>query len=148
PHTAPFRSAYEIADQLGRLPDAVVSPVASGTLFAKLAQGFDEVTAIGAAEGVRPRLYGAQAGGSPPIAAAWADDRPLSKIRPDTEVRSLAIGDPVYGELAVGAARMSGGSIQAIAEDEIAAHTQFLAETTGVFPDSAGGVAVGAPLDL
>lgn len=140
--------AYEIAEQLGRLPDAVVSPVASGTLFAKLAQGFDEVTAIGAAAGGRPRLYGAQAGGSPPIAAAWADDRPLSKIRPETEVRSLAIGDPVYGELAVGAARMSGGSIQAIAEDEIASHTQFLAEMTGVFPDSAGGVAAGALLEL
>ena len=141
--------AYEIAEQLDRrLPDAVVAPVASGTLFAKLAQGFDEATTIGAAEGPRPRLYGAQAGGAPPIAAAWADDRPLSKIRPDTEVRSLAIGDPVYGELAVGAARMSGGSIQAIAENEIAAHTRFLAETTGVFPDSAGGVAVGALLEL
>ena len=141
--------AYEITEQLDRgLPDAVVAPIASGTLFAKLAQGFDEVTTIGAADGTRPRLYGAQAGGAPPIAAAWADDRPLSKIRPETEVRSLAIGDPVYGELAVGAARMSGGSIQAIAEDEIAAHTRFLAETTGVFPDSAGGVAVGALLEL
>jgi threonine synthase len=141
--------AYEIAEQLEwGLPAAVVSPVASGTLFAKLAQGFDEVATLGAAAGSRPRLYGAQAGGSPPIAAAWADDRPLSKIRPDTEVRSLAIGDPVYGELAVGAARMSGGSIQAIAEDAIASHTQFLAEMTGVFPDSAGGVAVGALLEL
>src|SRR5439155_17083964 len=141
--------AYEIAEQLGwRLPDAVISPAASGTLFAKLAQGFDELNALGAATGTRPRLYGAQAGGCPPLATAWADDRPLSKVLPDTEVRSLAIGDPVYGELAVGAARMSGGSIQAIAENEIAAHTRFLAETTGVFPDSAGGVAVGALLEL
>ena len=58
--------AYEIAEQLGwQLPDAVISPAASGTLFAKLAQGFDELAALGAATGTRPRLYGAQAGGSP-----------------------------------------------------------------------------------
>ena len=99
--------AYELVEQLGEAPDAVVAPVASGTLFAKLAQGFGESGADSA------RLYGAQAGGCPPLAAAWADDRPLSKVRPQTEVRSLAIGDPAYGDLAVGAARMSGGAITA-----------------------------------
>jgi threonine synthase len=141
--------AFEIADQLdGRLPDAVVAPVASGTLFAKLAQGFDELAALGAAEGPRPRLYGAQAGGCPPVAAAWADDRPLSRVRPETEVRSLAVGDPVYGELAVGAARMSGGAIHAVPEEEIDSHTALLAETTSLVADSAGGVALGALLEL
>jgi threonine synthase len=135
--------AYEIAEQLDdRPPDAVVAPVASGTLIAKLAQGFAE---LGAA---RPRLYGAQAGGCPPLATAWTDDRPPSRVRPATEVRSLAIGDPAYGELAVGAARMSGGSIMAVPEEDIAAQTAFLAEMTGVFSDSAGGVAVGALLEL
>ncbi len=141
--------AYEIAEQLGwQLPDAVVSPAASGTLFAKLAQGFDELAALGAAEGTRPRLYGAQAGGCPPLAAAWADDRPLSKVLPDTEVRSLAIGDPAYGELAVGAARMSGGAINAVPEETIAGSASFLAQMTGVYADSAGGVAFGALLEL
>jgi threonine synthase len=140
--------AYEIAEQLGGLPDAVVTPVASGTLFSKLAQGFDEVTALGAATGPRPRLYGAQAGGCPPLAAAWADDRPLSRVRPETEVRSLAIGDPVHGDLAVGAAKMSGGAIHAVPEEEIGKRTAFLAETTGVLADSAGGVALGSLLEL
>jgi threonine synthase len=140
--------AYELAEQLGGLPDAVVTPVASGTLFSKLAQGFDEVTALGAAGAPRPRLYGAQAGGCPPLAAAWADDRPLSRVRPETEVRSLAIGDPVHGELAVGAAKMSGGAIHAVPEEEIGKRTAFLAETTGVLADSAGGVAIGALLEL
>jgi threonine synthase len=141
--------AYEIAEQLDRqLPDAVVAPVASGTLIAKLAQGFDELATVGAVEGTRPRLYGAQAGGCPPLAAAWTDDRPPSRVRPATEVRSLAIGDPAYGDLAVGAARMSGGAILSVPEDEIAARTAFLAEMTGVFADSAGGVAVGALLEL
>jgi threonine synthase len=140
--------AYEIVEQLGGVtPDAVVAPVASGTLFAKLAQGFDEAGCVGLSEGQRPRLIGAQAGGCPPLAAAWADDRPLSRVRPQTEVRSLAIGDPVYGELAVGAARMSGGAIHGVPEHEIADRTALLAETTGILADSAGGVALGALID-
>jgi threonine synthase len=141
--------AYEIAEQLdGRLPDAVVAPVASGTMIAKLAQGLDELRAAGLLDAERPRLYGAQAGGCPPLAAAWTDDRPPSRVRPATEVRSLAIGDPSFGELAVGAARMSGGAIMAVPEEDIASQTAFLAEMTGVFSDSAGGVAVGALLEL
>jgi threonine synthase len=135
--------AHEIVEQLdGQTPAAVVAPVASGTLFSKLAQGFAE------AARETPRLYGAQAGGCPPLAAAWADDRPLSRVEPRTEVRSLAIGDPVYGELAVGAARMSGGAIRCVPEDEIADRTALLAETTGTLADSAGGVALGALVDL
>jgi threonine synthase len=141
--------AHELGEQLEwRLPDAVVAPAGSGTLLAKLAQGFDELVTLGLAEGPRPRLYGAQAGGCPPLATAWADDRPLSRVRPDTEVRSLAIGDPSYGELAVGAARMSGGAIHAVPEHDIAGRTAFLAQMTGVYADSAGGVALGALLDL
>ena len=69
-------------------------------------------------------------------------------MRPATEVRSLAIGDPAFGELAVGAARMSGGAIVAVPEEDIAERTAFLAEMTGIFADSAGGVAMGALLDL
>jgi threonine synthase len=141
--------AHELGEQLEwRLPDAVVAPAGSGTLLAKLAQGFDELVTLGLAEGPRPRLYGAQAGGCPPLATAWADDRPLSRVRPDTEVRSLAIGDPSYGELAVGAARMSGGAIHAVPEHDIAGRTAFLAQMTGIYADSAGGVALGALLDL
>lgn len=141
--------AYEVAEQLdGRLPDAVVCPLASGTLFAKLAQGFAELSELGLVEGPRPRLYGGQAGGCGPLASAWADNRPPSRVRPNTLARSLAVGDPVSGELAVGAARISGGGIHAVPEDEIAAATAFLAETTGVLADSAGGVAVGTLLEL
>ena len=140
--------AYEIVEQLDGTPDAVVTPVASGTLFAKLAQGFDEARAAGWTLEGRPRLFGAQAGGCPPLAAAWADDRPLSRVRPQTEVRSLAIGDPAFGDLAVGAARMSGGGIHCVAESEIADRTALLAETTGILADSAGGVALGTLIDL
>ncbi len=141
--------SFEIAEQLDWVvPDAIVCPVASGTLYAKVAQGFSELAARGLTQGRAPRLYGAQPGGCPPIAAAWADDRMPSRVRPDTQVRSLAVGDPVYGELAVGAARMTNGAIAAVAEDEIASGTSLLAELTGVYADSAGGVAVGALLEF
>ena len=104
--------AYEIAEQLNwETPDAVVSPVASGALFAKLAQGFVELGELGLVVDRPPRMYGAQPGGCPPVAAAWADERPPSRVTPNTIARSLAVGDPSYGELAIGAARMSGGSI-------------------------------------
>ena len=134
--------AYEIAEQLGwETPDAVVSPVASGTLFAKLAQGFVELADLGLVVDAPPRLYGAQPGGCPPVAAAWADERPPSRVTPNTIARSLAVGDPSYGELAIGAARMSGGSITAVPEELIESSTELLAENSGVLADPAGGVA-------
>jgi len=141
--------AYEIAEQLEwETPDAIVSPVASGALFAKLAQGFVELTELGLLAHERPRMYGAQPGGCPPVAAAWADERPPSRVTPDTVARSLAVGDPSYGELAIGAARMSGGSITAVAEELIAPSTELLAEDSGIVADPAGGVAFGALVEL
>jgi threonine synthase len=139
--------SFEICEQLGwRLPDAVVCPAASGTLFAKLAQGFAEAARAGLADGAAPRLYAAQAEGASPIAAAYADDRGISRVEAATSVRSLAIGDPASGDLALGAARSSGGGIVALSEERIDAHTRLLAETTGVFADRAGGAALGALL--
>jgi threonine synthase len=141
--------AYEIAEQLGwETPDAVVSPVASGTLFAKLAQGFVELADLGLVVDAPPRMYGAQPGGCPPVAAAWADERPPSRVTPNTVARSLAVGDPSYGELAIGAARMSGGSITSLPEELIEASTELLAEDSGVRADPAGGVAYGALVEL
>ena len=141
--------AYEIAEQLGwETPDAVVGPIASGALFAKLAQGFVELEELGLVVDRPPRMYGAQPGGCPPVAAAWADERPPSRVTPDTIARSLAVGDPSYGELAIGAARMSGGSITTVPEELIESSTELLAENSGVLADPAGGVAFGALVEL
>jgi threonine synthase len=141
--------AYEVAEQLGwETPDAVVSPVASGTLFAKIAQGFVELADLGLVLDGPPRMYGAQSGGCPPVAAAWADERPPSRVTPNTVARSLAVGDPSYGELAIGAARMSGGSITALPEERIESSTELLAENSGVLADPAGGVAFGTLVEL
>ncbi len=142
--------SYEIAEQLGgEAPDSVVSPVASGTLFAKLAQGFAELAHLGLMNGSKPpKQFGAQPEGCPPIAMAWADQRPLSRVTPHTIADSLAVGDPRHGDLALGAARISGGAIASVPEDRINASTELLAETAGIYADTAGGVAFGALLDL
>jgi threonine synthase len=137
--------SFEIAEQLDwQLPDAVVCPAASGTLFSKLAQGFAEVARVGLASPPLPRMLAGQALGSSPIADAFADDRRISRVAASTRVASLAVGDPSYGDLALGAARGTGGAVLAIAEEEIVAHTALLAETTGVAPDYSGGAALGA----
>jgi len=137
--------SFEIAEQLDwQLPDAVVCPAASGTLFSKLTQGFAEVTRAGLAAEPVPRMFAGQALGSSPIADAFADDRSISRVEASTHFASLAVGDPSYGDLALGAARATGGAVLAIAEEEILAHTALLAETTGVAPDYSGGAALGA----
>ena len=137
--------SYEIAEQLGwRLPDAVFCPAASGTLFSKLTQGFAEVAQAALVADSLPRMFAAQALGSSPIADAFADDRSISRVRSSTGIASLAVGNPSHGDLALGAARATSGAIVALAEDEIAAYTELLSETTGVSPDPSGGAALGA----
>jgi threonine synthase len=137
--------AFEIAEQLGwQLPDAVVAPIASGALFAKVHQGFGELLEVALVDGPPPRLYGGQAEGCAPVANAFAEERRVTPLKPDTVARSLAIGSPADGDFAIGAARASGGEIYAVAEDEVGPNMAFLAETSGVFGETAAGVTLGA----
>jgi threonine synthase len=137
--------AYEIAEQLGwELPDVVVAPIASGSLYTKLHQGFADLLELGLVEGERPRLVGGQAEGCSPVAAAFAAGGPVRPVRPDTVARSLAIGSPADGDLAVATAEASGGMIHAVAEEEVGEGMALLAETAGVFGETAAGVTLGA----
>ncbi len=137
--------AFEIAEQLGwELPTAVAAPIASGAMFSKVHQGFSQLREIGLVEGAQPRLYGGQAVGCAPVAAAFAEDRKVTPLRPDTVARSLAIGNPADGDLAVATAKASGGAIHAVDEDEVGENMALLAEATGVFGETAAGVTLGA----
>jgi threonine synthase len=137
--------AFEIAEQLGwRLPDAVVCPIASGALFSKVHQGFSELQELGLVSGTTPRLYGGQAEGCAPVVAAFAEDRRVTPLRPSTLARSLAIGSPADGDLAVATAKASRGAIYAVAEEEVGPNMALLAETSGVFGETAAGVTLGA----
>ena len=137
--------AFEIAEQLGwQLPDAVVSPVASGALLSKVGRGFGELLELGLVAGAAPRLIGAQAEGCDPVAAAFREQRPVTPIRPQTTASSLAIGNPADGDHALDAVRASGGSVHAVPEDEIGRNMALLAETSGVFGEAAAGICLGA----
>ena len=140
--------AFEIAEQLGwSLPDAVVCPIASGALFSKVHQGFGELLELGLVDGEPPRLFGGQAEGCAPVATAWAEARRVTPLKPRTLARSLAIGSPADGDLAVATARASQGGVFAVPEEEIGPDMGLLAETTGVFGETAAGVTLGALRD-
>lgn len=137
--------AFELVEQLGwELPDAVVAPLASGSLFTKLWQGFEQFSRLGLVDGERPRLYGGQAEGCSPVAAAYAEERKVTPVRPNTVAHSLAIGAPADGDLAIATAQASGGAIYAVPEEAVGANMQALAEHAGIFGESAAGVTFGA----
>ncbi len=137
--------AFEVAEQLGwRLPDVLVGPIASGSLFTKVARGFEDLVAAGLVEDKPVKFIGAQAAGCSPVATAFAEG--LDEIRPvrtpDTIVRSLAIGSPADGRYALALARGSGGSIESIPDGATAAAIRRLGRSEGVFAETAGGVTV------
>jgi threonine synthase len=137
--------AYETVEQLGwELPDRVVSPIASGSLFTKLGRGFQEWLDLGLVTGAQPIFNGAQAEGCSPVATAFAEGWDVCKPqRPETIAKSLAIGDPADGPYAVEQARRTGGGVDSVTDQEIREGIKLLAETTGIFTETAGGVTVG-----
>jgi threonine synthase len=136
--------AFEIAEQLGfEMPDRVVGPIASGSLFTKLARGFEEWIEVGLLEGTLPIFNGAQAEGCSPVATAFAEGNDYCRpVKPDTIAKSLAIGNPADGPYALDLARRTGGSIDAVTDDEIREGIKQLAQTTGIFTETAGGVTI------
>ena len=139
--------AFEVAEQLGwRLPDVLVGPIASGSMFTKIAKGFEELADVGLVERKTVRFVGGQPEGCSPVATAFAEG--VDEIRPvrapDTIVRSLAIGSPADGGYALELARRTGGSIESIPDAATAAAIRRTAANEGIFVETAGGVTVAA----
>jgi threonine synthase len=136
---------YEIAEQLGwRLPENVVVPMAGGSLITKIAKAFRELITLGWVEEKPVRFFGAQATGCSPISSAVK--RGLARFepqKPNTIARSLAIGNPADGPFAIKQIRDSGGWAEDISDPEIVAAIKLLAETEGIFTETAGGVTAG-----
>ena len=133
---------YEIAEQLGwRLPDNVVCPMAGGSLIRKIRKAFNELVALGLVEPKDVKFFGAQATGCSPISHAvkngWDDIEPQ---RPNTIARSLAIGNPADGPLAAKMIQATGGYAEDVSDVEVVSGIQELAETEGIFTETAGGV--------
>jgi threonine synthase len=133
---------YEIAEQLGwRLPDNVVCPMAGGSLIRKIKKAFDELVALGLVEAKDVKFFGAQATGCSPISQAVKNGREdIEPQRPLTIARSLAIGNPADGPLAAKMIHATGGYAEDVSDVEVVAGIQELAETEGIFTETAGGV--------
>ncbi|HTC86051.1 MAG TPA: threonine synthase [Candidatus Acidoferrum sp.] len=139
--------AFEIAESLGwRLPDVIVGPIASGSMFTKVAKGFDELVKVGLVDPKPVKFVGGQPAGCSPVATAFANgtDEVIPVRRPDTIVRSLAIGSPADGRYALDLARRTGGSIESVSDRSTAAAIRSIAACEGVFPETAGGVTIAA----
>jgi threonine synthase len=135
---------YEVIEQLGwQLPDHIVAPLASGSLFTKIYKGFKEFVEVGLVEGKSVRFSGAQAEGCSPIAQAFRDNRDfISPVKPNTIAKSIAIGNPADGVYAVDIARKTNGNIESVTDAEIVEGIKLLAETEGIFTETAGGTTI------
>jgi threonine synthase len=135
---------FEVAEQLGwQLPDHIIAPLASGSLFTKIYKGFNEFIEVGLVEGKQVKFSGAQAEGCSPIAQAYKEGRDFIKpVKPNTIAKSIAIGNPADGIYAVEIAKKTGGSIESVTDAEIIEGIKLLAETEGIFTETAGGTTI------
>jgi threonine synthase len=141
---------YEIAEQLGwRLPDNIVCPMAGGSLITKIKKAFDELIQLGLVEPKPVKFFGAQATGCSPISTAVKlGNSDIDPQKPSTIARSLAIGNPADGHYAIKTITKTGGWSEDISDPEIVNCIQLLAETEGIFTETAGGVTVGCARKL
>lgn len=135
---------YEVAEQLDwQLPDHIVAPLASGSLFTKIHKGFQEFIQVGLVADKSVRFSGAQAEGCSPIAQAYKEGRDFVKpVKPNTIAKSIAIGNPADGIYALEIARKTNGNIASVTDAEIIDGIKLLAETEGIFTETAGGTTI------
>jgi len=141
---------YEIAEQLGwRLPDNIVCPMAGGSLITKVKKAFGELVQLGLVEPKDVKFFGAQATGCSPISTAVKrGNTDIDPQKPNTIARSLAIGNPADGHYAIKTIVGSGGWSEDVSDPEIVDSIQLLAETEGIFTETAGGVTLGCARKL
>ncbi|HYK66790.1 MAG TPA: threonine synthase [Streptosporangiaceae bacterium] len=133
---------FEVAEQLGwRLPEQIVVPVASGAQLVKIDKAFRELIATGLVDDAPYRVYGAQATGCSPVAAAYrAGHDVVHPVRPATIAKSLAIGNPADGPYVLDVVRRTDGLVADVSDEELVDAIQLLASTEGIFGETAGGV--------
>jgi threonine synthase len=136
---------FEIAEQLGwKLPQHTVIPMASGSLLTKIYKAYSEFSQLGLVDSTPFRVYGAQATGCAPISHALKRGTDIVKPvpKPETIVKSLAIGTPADGYYAIHAMNKTGGYAEDVTDEEVVEGIRLLAEYEGIFAETAGGVTV------
>ena len=136
--------AYETCEQLGwRAPDHVVVPIAGGSVLSKIGKGLQELAALGFIPAAATAISGAQAEGCAPVSRAFLSGAErVSPVRAQTIAKSLAIGNPADGDLALQTIRRTGGSAEMASDAEIVEGMRLLASLEGIFTETAGGVTV------
>jgi threonine synthase len=141
---------YEIAEQLGwRFPKHIIVPMAGGSLITKISKAFKELSNLGLVKNLDTKFYGAQAAGCSPIVNAVKENTELIRpVKPNTIAKSLAIGNPADGYYSAKVIRESGGWAENVTDEEIISAMKLLAETEGIFAETAGGVTLGVTKKL
>jgi threonine synthase len=142
---------YEIAEQLGwRTPDNVIVPVAGSSLITKIWKAFHEFECLGLLDGkVKSKIFAAQATGCSPVTTAIKNGTDvITPVKPNTIAKSIAIGNPADGYYGVKTTQTSGGYGEDVNDEEIVQAMKLLAETEGIFTETAGGVTVGVTKKL
>jgi threonine synthase len=136
---------FEIAEQLGwRLPAQIVVPVASGAQLVKIDKAFRELIALGLVEDTPYKVFGAQATGCSPVAAAFRNGHDVVQpVKPSTIAKSLAIGNPADGPYVLDVVRRTGGAVADVGDAAVVSAMRLLAATEGIFGETAGGVTLG-----
>ena len=137
---------YEVAEQLGwRAPDRCIVPAASGSLFTKIWKGLNELKDLGLLDSVDTFMDLAQPDGCSPIVEAFDQDTyHVKPVKPETIAKSLAIGNPADGFYALKTIAETKGNAVRVPEPEVAECMKLLAETEGIFTETAGGVVISA----
>jgi threonine synthase len=118
--------------------------MASGSLLTKIKKGLHEMQTLGLVEHVATKINGAQAEGCSPIATAYKEGRDFFRpVKPKTIAKSLAIGNPADGYYALKATAESNGAMDAVSDEEVVEGIKLLAQTEGIFAETAGGVTIG-----
>ena len=136
---------FEIAEQLGwKTPDHLIVPCAGGSLITKIPKAFYELEKLGLLEApVTTKVYAAQATGCNPITTMIKTGAEvLRPQRPNTIAKSIAIGNPADGYYAADICRKTGGGAEDVLDDDVIAGIRLLAETEGIWTETAGGVTV------
>jgi threonine synthase len=136
--------AYELREDLGRLPDAIVYPCGGGTGIVAMARAFAEMRALGWSAGEAPRLYAVQSERCAPIVRAFeagSADAPAVEAG-ETIAAGLRVPSPFAHREILAGLRATGGGAVTVDEDEIREAARTLAAKEGILPCPEGAAAL------
>lgn len=145
--------AFELAEQLGRVPDTVAIPIGAGPLLRGIERGFSDLSGLWGS--ATPRLVGVQARAVSPIVAAWQasagspsawEASLLGEHAAWQPTAATAIADPLRGYerqglLTLAAIEASRGNAVAVDEDDIADATARL-RSAGLWVEPSSAIAL------